>query len=269
MIEVLKQQFTASMPPEEKLNRTREFLQIMALKNLYDQNVFENIAFVGGTALRVLYDIRRFSEDLDFSLVSPKNYDFKKLNAGLVRHFNLNNLAVECKPKIDKTVHSAFLKFPGILKELGLGAFAAQKLSIKLGVDSNPPKGWRLAETTLNKTYIFSVRHFDLPSMLATKIHACFFRKYTKGRDFYDLVWYLGKKVFPNLELLNNAVHQTEGKNPGLTEANLKDFILSGLANIDFNAAVNDLRRFIVDETELRVINKKSLSALISGADWK
>ena len=83
-------------------------------------------------------------------------------------------------------------------------------------MDTNPPKGGRTAETPLNKTYIFSVRHFDLPSMLATKLHACFYRKYTKGRDFYDLVWYLGRKVFPNLELLNNAIQQTEGKSRGL-----------------------------------------------------
>ncbi len=269
MIEVLKQQFTASMPPDEKLNRTREFLQIMALKSLSDQNAFENIAFTGGTALRVLYDIRRFSEDLDFSLVSPKSYDFKELNAGLVRYFSLNNLAVESKSRVDKTVHSAFLKFPGIIKDLGLGAFETQKLSIKLEVDTNPPKGGRTAETPLNKTYIFSVRHFDLPSMLATKLHACFYRKYTKGRDFYDLVWYLGRKVFPNLELLNNAIQQTEGKSPELNAANLKDFMLTKLEKVDFQAAVKDLRRFVVDAEELRIINKDSLSALISGADWK
>lgn len=269
MIEVLKQQFTPSMPPEEKLNRTREFLQIMALKNLADQNAFDNIAFVGGTALRILYDIRRFSEDLDFSLVASKGYDFKKLSNGLLRHFKLNNLEVESKPKVEKTVHSTFLKFPGVLKELGLGAFEAQKLSIKLEVDSNPPKGWKLADTTLNKTYIFSVRHFDLPSMLATKIHACFFRKYTKGRDFYDLVWYLGRKVSPNIELLNNAIQQTEGKKLGITKATLKDFMLGKLDKIDFNVTVKDVQRFIVDESELRVINKSSLSSLISGADWK
>jgi len=269
MIEVLKQQFTSAMPPEEKLNRTREFLQIMALKNLSDQNAFENIAFVGGTALRILYDTRRFSEDLDFSLVSVKSYDFKALNAGILRYFKLNNLDVECKPRVEKTVHSAFLKFPGILKELGLGAFEAQKLSIKLEVDSNPPKGWRLAETPLNKTYIFSVKHFDLPSMLATKIHACFFRKYTKGRDFYDLVWYLGKKVSPNIALLNNAIRQTEGKTPGLTKANLQEFMLGKLDHVDFNAAVKDVRRFIVDETELRIINRDSLRTLISGTNWQ
>lgn len=269
MIEVLKQQVNEAMPPEEQLNRTREFLQIMTLKNLSDRNAFENIAFTGGTALRILYDTRRFSEDLDFSLVGAKSYDFKTLTAGLVRHFELNNLEVECKPKVEKTAHSAFLKFPGILKELGLGAFAGQKLSIKLEVDTNPPKGGILTETTLNKTYIFSVKHFDLPSMFATKLHACFFRKYTKGRDFYDLVWYLGRKVSPNLDLLNNAIRQTEKKAPGITTANLKDFMLGRLERVDFKAAVADVRRFIPDENELRVINKNSLNSLVSGMDWK
>ena len=269
MIEVLKQQFTPSMPAEEKLNRTREFLQVMALKNLADQNAFENLAFVGGTALRILYDIRRFSEDLDFSLVAAKGYDFKKLSDGLRRYFELNNLPVESKPKVEKTVHSTFLKFPGVLKELGLGAFEAQKLSIKLEVDSNPPKGWKLADTTLNKTFIFSVRHFDLPSMLAAKIHACFFRKYTKGRDFYDLVWYLGRKVSPNLDLLNNAILQTEKKALDITTANLTTFMVTRLERVDFNAAVADIRRFILDENELRAINKNSLTSLVSGMDWK
>ena len=269
MIEVLKQQFTLAMPADEKLNRTREFLQIMALKNLSDHNAFNNIAFVGGTALRILHNIRRFSEDLDFALVSARSYDFKKLSDGLIRYFKLNNLEVESKPRVEKTVHSTFLKFPGVLRELGLGAFEAQKLFVKLEVDSNPPKGWKLADTTLNKTYLFSVRHFDLPSMLATKIHACFFRKYTKGRDFYDLAWYLGRKVSPNIELLNNAIQQTEGKKLGITKATLKDFMLGKLARIDFNVAVKDVKRFIVDESELRVINKSSLTSLISGADWK
>jgi hypothetical protein len=269
MIEVLKQQINSSMQPEEQLNRIREFLQIMVLKNLSDQNAFDNIAFTGGTALRILHDSRRFSEDLDFSLVNAKAYDFKILTAGLVRHFRLNNLAADCKPKAEKTVHSVFLKFPGILKELGLGAFAEQKLSIKLEVDTNPPKGGLLTETTLNKTYIFSVKHFDLPSMFATKLHACFFRKYTKGRDFYDLVWYLGRKVSPNLELLNNAIRQTEKKAMYVTIADLKDFLLTRLERVDFNAAVADVRRFIMDENELRVINKDSLRSLVSGMYWK
>jgi len=263
MIEAIKQQFSAAMPAGEKINRTREFLQIMALKNLSDQDAFNNVAFVGGTALRVLFGSRRFSEDLDFSLILGKGYDFEKTAAKLKRYFELNNLPAECKPKIDKTVHSAFIKFPGLLKELGLGAFEAQKLSIKLEIDTNPPKGWRLAAATLNKTYIFRVTHFDLPSLFATKLHACFFRKYTKGRDFYDLVWYLGKKVKPNIRLLNNAVSQTEGKNPGITEAALKDFMLEKLAKVDFPAAIKDVRRFVEDEKELRLITRQAIEEMV------
>jgi len=268
MIEVLRQQFTPSMSGQEKLNRTREFLQVMALKNLADQNAFDHLAFVGGTALRILYDMRRFSEDLDFSLVAAKGYDFGKLNAGLVRYFGLHNLEAESKPRAEKTVHCTLLKFPGLPRELGLGAFEAQKLSIKLEVDGAPPKGWKLADTTLNKTYLFSVRHFDLPSMMAAKLHACFFRRYTKGRDFYDLVWYLARKVSPNIGLLNNAIIQTEKKDPGLTGDNLKDFMLERLEKVDFKAAAADVRRFIADESELKAINKDSLRSLISGAGW-
>jgi len=263
MIEVIKQQFAPAMSDTEKINRSREFLQIMTLKNLSDQDAFKNVAFVGGTALRVLYDLRRFSEDLDFSLTSGKGYDFEKIIGRLQRHFELNNLPVECKPKADKTVNSVFIKFPGLLKELGLGAFEAQKLAIKLEVDTNPPKGWQTVNTPLNKTYIFSVSHFDLPSLFATKLHACFFRKYTKGRDFYDLVWYLGKKVQPNLELLNNAIVQTEGANLGLTEKTLQGFMLQKLGKIDFAAAVKDVQRFVEDDKELNLINRETLTSLI------
>ncbi|MEI7481570.1 MAG: nucleotidyl transferase AbiEii/AbiGii toxin family protein, partial [Elusimicrobiota bacterium] len=91
----------------------------------------------------------------------------------------------------------------------------------------------------------------------------------TKGRDFYDLVWYLGRKVSPNLDLLNNAIQQTEKKALGITTANLTAFMLAKLERVDFNAAVADVRRFILDENELRVINKNSLSSLVSGMDWK
>jgi len=264
MIEVIKQQFNPQMSDAEKVNRTREFLQIMALKNLANQDAFANMAFVGGTALRVLFDLRRFSEDLDFSLVDSTGYDFAKTMAKMQRHFELNNLPVECNPKTGKTVHSTFIKFPGLLKELGLGAFEAQKLAIKLEVDTNPPKGWQTANTTINKTYIFSVTHFDLPSLFATKLHACFFRKYTKGRDFYDLVWYLGKKVKPNLELLNNAIVQTESKPLDITDATLKDFMLERIGSVDFAAAIKDVHRFVIDENELHLINPQTLESMIS-----
>jgi len=262
MIEILKKQFTENMPLEEKLNRVREFLQIVALKILYDKGILNNLIFVGGTALRVLYDIRRFSEDLDFSLLQKKAYDFLELNNELVRGFKLYGFHVESNPRNKKegAVYGTFLKFSGLLKDVGLSALSSQKLSIKLEIDTNPPKGGNLAATLVNKTYIINITHFDLPSAFATKLHACFYRKFTKGRDFYDFVWYMGRRIKPNYVLLNNAIEQTQGSSPRLNEDNFREFLLKNIEEIDFNQAKKDVERFLEDKSELKFFDKKLIA---------
>ena len=255
MIELLRQQFTPEMSNDDKINRVREFLQIAALKILHDKNYFKNLAFVGGTALRIVFDMRRFSEDLDFSLINNKDYDFSTINSEIKRELGLYGLNCDTKVKETKTVQSSFLKFPGLLKDLGLSQLDDQKLSIKIEVDSNPPKGWKLEATIVNKYYLFNIVHFDLTSLYATKLHACFFRKYVKGRDFYDLVWYIGKKIEPNFVLLNNAIRQTEAKNPHLDKANFKQFMLDNLTRIDFKAVRKDVERFLEDRNELKLLD--------------
>jgi len=151
-----------------------------------------------------------------------------------------------------------------LLYEAGISPLKSQKLSIKLEIDTNPPAGWKMQTTVLNKTYLFSVAHYDLPSMFAGKLHASFYRRYTKGRDIYDLFWYLGKKVRPNLELLNNAIAQSQGESPCITESSLKEFMLKGRAHIDLNAARKDVERFLEDKSELRLFNADSLAAAIN-----
>jgi len=264
MIEVLRQQFSPDSSQEEKINKTREFLQILCLKILYEKNAFDQLAFVGGTALRILYDLKRFSEDLDFCLVDKKGYTFSGIIAEIVREFKLYGLKVESKAKEDKNVHSAFLKFGGLMKELELSHLAAQNLSINLEVDSNPPSGGRTENTLVNKIYMFNLVHFDLPSLYATKLHACFFRKYTKGRDFYDFIWYLGRKVKPSYELLNNVIRQTEGRDLGVEERNFKDFLLAKIKKIDFEKAKSDVERFLEDKSELRLFNIKIIQDTIN-----
>ncbi|MCX5715531.1 MAG: nucleotidyl transferase AbiEii/AbiGii toxin family protein [Candidatus Omnitrophica bacterium] len=255
MIELLRQQFAHDAPTEEKLNRTREFLQIAVLKIMYDKSYLDNLAFVGGTALRILFGLRRFSEDLDFSLVDKKEYNFYEINKTIERELKLYGLNVESKAKVDKTVQSTFLKFERLLKDLGISNLAGQKLSIKIEVDSNPPQGWRLEKTLVNKVYLFNLPHFDLPSLYATKLHACFFREFTKGRDFYDLVWYIGKKIKPNYLLLNNAIMQTEKRDLALNEENYVDFILEKLKGVDFKAVKKDVERFLEDKSELKLLD--------------
>ncbi len=255
MIDVLKQQFKPSMDVGDKINRVREFLQILCLKIIHDKGYFENMAFVGGTALRILYDLRRFSEDLDFSVTTKKGYDFLKIIAALTSELELNGFDVQSKNKADKTVQSSFFKFNNLLNELGLSQMKEQKLSIRIEVDSNPPEGWNTQTTLINKTYIFNISHLDLSSLYATKLHACFFRKFIKGRDFYDLLWYLGRKTEPNFILLNNAIKQTEGKDLKLDEKNFKVFLLDKLETVDFAFVSKDVGRFLEDKKELELLD--------------
>lgn len=255
MIEVLKEQFTASMSREDKENRLREFLQILVLKILHDKGWFENLVFVGGTALRILFNVRRFSEDLDFSLTNPAGYDFEKLCEEIHKEIELHGIKMEKALKKVKTVNNVMLKFPGLLNELGISPLSGQKLSIKLEVDTNPPEGGKIENSLINKTYVFYVRHFDLSSMFATKISACFYRKYLKGRDFYDLIWYLARKVTPDYALLNNAIQQTQGKAPGVDARNIKEFLLNNLKKTDLKKAAEDVERFLDDKNELKLFN--------------
>ena len=132
--------------------------------------------------------VRRFSEDLDFSLVKKEDYSFSRMNDDLLKALALAGLKAESKPKSERTVHSTMLRFPGVLKAIGLSPLESQKLSIKLEVDTNPPKGGHVQTRIIQRAYVFNVAHFDLPSMFATKLHACFYRTYLKGRDYYDFI---------------------------------------------------------------------------------
>lgn len=263
MIEVLKQQLAKNMPEEEKLNRSREFLQILCLKIMYEKGFFNNAAFVGGTALRILFDLKRFSEDLDFSLIDKKGYNFSELNSELVREFHLLGFKAEASPRVDKNVHSAFLKFSGFLKEIGLSPLPGQKLSIKFEIDTNPPKGGNIVTTLINKTYTLNITHFDLSSMFATKLHACFYRRYLKGRDFYDFIWYISKKIKPNYALLNNAIQQTQGADPRIDEHNFKNFLLEKMKKVDLKSAGKDVDRFLEDKSELKLFDLNAITNTI------
>lgn len=266
MIEVLKQLFTVNMNEDEKLNRMREMLQVVCLKIMHDKNFFNNLAFVGGTALRILFNSKRFSEDLDFSLIQRKGYDFGKINAGLLKELKFLGLNVEASPQEERIVHSMMLKFNGLLKAVGLSPLESQKFSIKIEIDTNPPEGGDIQNSYVSKVYTFNVVHFDLPSMYATKISACFYRKYIKGRDFYDLIWYLANKIHPNYLLLNNAIKQTQGKGLQLNESNFKKFLLEHIEEIDFEEAKKDVIRFLEDKNELKLFELKALKGAIETA---
>ncbi len=263
MIELIRQQLTKNMSDEEKLNRCRELIQLLCLKIFDEHKFYDNLAFTGGTALRLVFGVRRFSEDLDFSLVKKGDYSFSRLNEELLKSLALSGLKAESKPKSERTVNSAMLRFPGVLKEIGLSGLESQNLSIKVEVDTNPPKGGHVQTRIIQRAYVFNVAHLDLPSMFAAKLHACFYRTYSKGRDYYDFIWYMGNKVKPNFILLNNAIAQTQGADPAIDERNFKKFLLKGVERIDFKEAQKDVERFLEDKSELRLFDTKLIKSSI------
>jgi predicted nucleotidyltransferase component of viral defense system len=265
MLDLIKQSIERIPDSETKIHITREFLQLLMLKIIYDRDYFKNLAFVGGTALRFLYGLRRFSEDLDFSLINKKGYKFDSFLEKITYELGKYGLSVEVKKSLKEPIQSAMVKFKDILYFLGLSKQKEQRLSIRLEIDSNPPEGWKTELSLVSKHFVFTVLHFDIPSLYATKIHACFFRKYTKGRDFYDLVWYFGKKVMPNFELLNNAIEQTEKKRMNLSAKNFNDFLKERLANIDFAKVRRDVERFIEDKNELKLLERDVILKILNG----
>lgn len=205
--------------PAAKLNILREYLQACVLRSLHESEAFTRLSFVGGTALRFLFNLPRFSEDLDFSLETASGYEPIKWMEKVKRDLALAGFDPNLSWNDRKTVHTAWIKVPRLLNELGLAAMAEQKLSIKLEMDTNPPAGAVLQTALVNRHMIFSLRHHDLPSLMAGKIHALITRPYPKGRDWFDLLWYRAQRprVEPNLVLLQNALDQTAG--PGVLSA--------------------------------------------------
>ena len=263
MIDLLKAKIAELKSREQKYNLTREYLQILALKILSDAQMFQSIAFIGGTALRILYRVRRYSEDLDFSVVKSELYNFEKILEILDRELYLLNIEVEFKKKRG-VVDTLMINFVSVLQELGISVAKDQKLSIKLEVDTKPPAGAVTQETIVNADFIFPIRHYDLSSLMSGKLHAILCRKYTKGRDFYDLLWYLSRRTKPNLPLLENALFQTEKERHNLTKDSWQTLLKERFSKVDFKKARRDVEPFIEDFNEVGLIEETRFVQLLA-----
>lgn len=205
--------YKAAGPIEEE-QATREIFQEVALYALWRAGFFEVAAFQGGTSLRILHGLPRFSEDLDFILKVPNpgfewSSYLEKLLTGLLE-FGLHSEAID-KSKMDQHVKRALLKDNSISNQLNLSFdrdHLNRKMKIKLEIDVNPPNGSGFAYSYLDFPLDFEVCHQDLASNFSLKIHALLCRPYLKGRDWYDFNWYVKQNVRPNYAHLQAALDQ-------------------------------------------------------------
>ena len=212
MKEYLRELIRNHPDPVENRNLVREYLQARILESLQRSGAMVPLAFHGGTALRFLFSIARFSEDLDFALERPSaNYHFRTYLKDIQSMFTGEGYDAQIKVNDQKTVNSAFVRFPGLLHELNISPHPNETLAVKIEVDTLPPQG-AVVETDLVRHFIpLRLQHHDRASLLSGKLHAILQRKYAKGRDLYDLMWYLSDPNWPepNLILLGNALAQT------------------------------------------------------------
>jgi predicted nucleotidyltransferase component of viral defense system len=268
MRDIILKQLFPDRSREENLNRLRQFLQIVLLKILHESAAGSAFAFTGGTALRLLHDLPRFSEDLDFSLVRLQKYNFAQLVIHVRQSLEKLSLPADLKTKSEKAVHHLYIRFHELLYDADLSAHRSEKLPIRLEIDTNPPAGGKTEISLLSEFYTFPILHFDLPSSFATKLHACLFRRYAKGRDFYDLMWYLGKKVRPNLQLLNNAITQTEEKVKMLDGDKLKQNLVKRIMRLDITKLRRDVAPFLLHPEELSLLDQELMQQVIRGYDF-
>jgi len=243
-------------------NHVREYLQARILGRLQRSGAMVPLAFHGGTALRFLYAIPRYSEDLDFALEhSPSLYDFRAYLKAIQAEFTAEGYTVQIKVNDQKTVHSAFIRFVGLLHELGLSPHTYQVLAVKLEVDTNPPQGAGLATTVLRRYVPLHLQHYDQPTLLADKIHALLQRPYVKGRDIYDLFWYLSDPDWPapNLTLLNNALAQTGWSGAKVKQDTWRAIVKDRLLKLAWEHVMADVHPFVEREADLMLLTLDNL----------
>jgi len=238
----------ASPTPAHGRNVVREYLQARILSSFQRAGAMIPLAFHGGTALRFLYASLRYSEDLDFALERAKSrYDFRAYLRTVQGELAAEGYDVALKVNDRKVVHSAFVRFTGLLNELGLSPHRDQVLAVKIEVDTHPPAGAGLTTTVVRRYVTLQLQHHDRASLLAGKLHAILQRLYLKGRDVYDLLWYLSDPDWPapNLTLLNSALRQTGWGGPLLTEDSWRGVVRDRLQTMRWDRVVADVRPFL------------------------
>lgn len=266
----------------ERESAIKEILQEIALAGLSRGGFFEKAAFYGGTCLRIFHGLNRWSEDLDFALLS-KDPDFKLDDyfPALEKEFKSYgiDISVETRKKDeDASVQSAFLK--GNTMTLMMSFFpksedakrvvSNQKIKIKFEIDTDNPSGGVTEFKYRMLPAPYEVQIFDESTLFAGKIHAIICRDYkhhVKGRDYYDYLFYLGKGSKFNLAYLENKLKNTGGKignDETLTLERVKELLKERFEVVDYESAKKDVSRFISDQESLKLWKKELFLSTLS-----
>jgi len=259
---------------DDYINALREILQEIALLGFWRSKFFEHAAFYGGTALRVVYGLDRYSEDLDFSLLKPDDsFSLGTYAESLQREISSFGFCVDFDQRSRSSrspIESAFLKtntYKQMItieatEELFRDIHPSKNLKIKLEVDTDPPSGFKTEPHFILQPIPFSVRIYSLPDLFAGKIHALLFRQWkarVKGRDWYDLIWYAGKHPELRLSHLESRMRQSGDYNEkGPISINmLKGLLRDAVEKLDIDRARKEVVPFVRDRRALELWSRE------------
>ncbi len=268
----------------------REILQEIVLLGLSRAGFFDHALFYGGTALRILHGLDRFSEDLDFSLIAPDvNFDLSVYEDVVIEALHSFGFEVTIQLKnSDSTIKSAFLKGntsqhllnieapADIVKAFGQGRL----VKIKFEVDTQPPLDFESEKKTLLVPSPFILNTMTLPSLFAGKMHAILCRNWSsrpKGRDWYDLVWYISHGYEVDMKHLNARLQQNCDwqENQGMTipeeldENYILELLKMRIKGLDITAAKRDVEVFISDKRVLELWSRDFFMEIVHQIKFK
>lgn len=261
-------------------NALKEILQQMALLGLWRAKFFEHAAFYGGTSMRILYGLNRFSEDLDFSLLK-KNKSFNlasylKAIEDELASFGFQTSITIKEKNIDTNIQSAFLN--ANTQQHLISIQAPESISkryhhqnttkIKLEIDTDPPLGFNTETKALFQPIPFWVKSYTLPDLFAGKISACLCRQWgsrIKGRDWYDFLWFIQQNAKLHVKHLEKRLRQSGfyHDKKALTLAETKKLLHEKIDQLDIALAKKDISVFIKNNHDIVAWNKALFHAAV------
>jgi predicted nucleotidyltransferase component of viral defense system len=239
----------------EQENVLQELLQHYVIASLSRTDLFRRAIFHGGTCLRIVHAMNRFSEDLDFLLKRPDpDFRWRDYLESVRKDCALEGIPFEAQDKSQAgtAVQKAFLKTDsvegGLELDLPFERHRPRKIRIKLEVDVDPPAGSTFTTSYITFPVTAPLTTQTLETGFALKLHALLCRSHVKGRDWYDFVWHVARKTRPDLRLLANAVDRHgpwAGQAVTVDGAWLRQRLDETIRRIDWAAAADDVQRFL------------------------
>jgi predicted nucleotidyltransferase component of viral defense system len=246
---LLEEATREGMPTSKVRGIIREYVQVLMLKYLYRSEWRTNFFFTGGTSLRLLYGLKRFSEDVDFNARGLRRADFEHAAVSISRELRREGISCDLEFSHRDPLLMAEFIFRGIQERYGV---SDRRGEIIIKLEAYTPDYALEIEAGVVNSFgeVFLVNSMSRGSVFADKLDTL--RKKKRGRHVYDVIFMLTRKFPINRELLRLNGIEEEPK-----EAIIG--IINGISDSQLEKLSEEVAPFLFDETESRLIREAKL----------